>query len=78
MESPNLTGSSANYDWGYNAISNAGNQENSGWRTLTNGEWSYLLMTRSTASGIRYAKAQVNGINGVILLPDNWNNSTTH
>ena len=60
-------------DWGYNAISNGGNQENSGWRTLTKDEWNYLFNTRSTASGIRYAKAQVNGINGVILLPDDWN-----
>ena len=31
---------------------------------------------RSTSSGIRYAKAQVNNINGVILVPDNWSVST--
>ncbi len=30
-------------DWGYNAISNGGNTENSGWRTLTNKEWVWLL-----------------------------------
>ena len=59
-------------DWGYNAISNGGNQENYGWRTLTKNEWEYLFFTRSTSSGIRYAKAQVNGIKGVILLPDDW------
>ena len=59
-------------DWGYNAISNGGNQENIGWRTLTHEEWEYLFNTRNTPSGIRYAKANVNNVNGVILLPDNW------
>ena len=73
-----LTGSYANSDWGvYNAISNGGNTTNT-WRTLTggsDGEWKYIFESRSTASGIRYAKAQVNGVNGVILLPDDWNES---
>lgn len=77
MPSPNLTGSSANYDWGvYNPIINGGNTSNT-WRTLTADEWDYVLNTRSTASGIRYAKAQITGvdgepINGVVLLPDSW------
>ena len=72
MASPNLTGSSANYDWGvYNAISNGGNVGNL-WRTPTESEWDYVFNTRNTVSGIRYAKAQVNGVNGVILLPDAW------
>jgi len=30
-------------DWGYNAISNGGNTQNSGWRTLTKDEYGYLL-----------------------------------
>jgi hypothetical protein len=30
-------------DWGYNAISNGGNTVNSGWRTLTSSEWTWLL-----------------------------------
>ena len=73
--SNNLTGSYANSDWGYyNAISNGGNQ-NHQWRTLTSGEWVYVFDTRSTASGIRYAKANVNNVNGVILLPDDWSAS---
>lgn len=47
--SSNLTG---NADWGYNAISNGGNQENSGWRTPEggpegSGEWYYLLYQRT-------------------------------
>lgn len=75
MPSPNLNGSSANYDWGvYNPISNGGDQTNQ-WRTLTYEEWSYVFNTRVTTSGIRYAKANVNNVNGVILLPDDWNSS---
>ena len=67
-----LTGDYANADWGvYNAIVNGGNMPNQ-WRTLTNSEWDYVLNSRSTPSGIRYAKGIVNGVNGVILLPDDW------
>ena len=74
----NLYSQSGKADWGYNRISNGGNVENQ-WRSLTggnDGEWNYVLNGRTTASGIRYAKAQVNGVNGVILVPDNWNVST--
>lgn len=68
----NLTGSYANADWGvYNPISNGGNQAGL-WRTLTKQEWTYVFNTRVTSSDTRYAKANVNNINGVILLPDNW------
>lgn len=66
-------------DWGYNPISNGGNTENGGWRTLSGGpgsEWAYVFNGRVTPSGIRFAKAQVNNIDGVILLPDDWNAST--
>ncbi len=38
-------------------------------------EWLYLLDKRSTVTGIRYAKANVEGINGLLLLPDDWDNS---
>ena len=58
-------------DWGNNTISNGGNQGNQ-WRTLTITEWQYVLEARSTNSDIRYAKAKVNGVNGVIILPDDW------
>ena len=71
----NLYDGNGQADWGYNAISNGGNTENSGWRTLTQGEWDYVFNSRSTSSGIRYAKAQVAGVNGVILLPDDWSTS---
>lgn len=64
-----------NYDWGvYNRISNGGNQVGQ-WRTLTKDEWVYVFDIRNTSSGIRYAKACVNNMNGVILLPDDWNTS---
>lgn len=63
-------------DWGYNRIQNGGNQEHYGWRTLTNVEWEYLFNGRQTASGIRFVKAVVKGVNGVILLPDDWAIST--
>ena len=43
MPDMNLTGTSANYDWGVNnPISNGGNTANQ-WRTLTQPEWSYIL-----------------------------------
>ena len=59
-------------DWGVNPISNGGNAANM-WRTLKNAEWEYLLNTRATTTGIRYAKATVNGVPGVIIIPDEWN-----
>ena len=71
----NLYDESGQADWGYNPISNGGDSPDV-WRTLTQSEWAYVFDTRSTTSGIRYAKAQVNGVNGVILLPDDWSTST--
>ncbi|MCR5325324.1 MAG: hypothetical protein K6E37_01070, partial [Bacteroidales bacterium] len=71
-----LTGSNAKSDWGvYNAISNGGKQAGL-WRTMTHNEFDYLIFKRSTTSGIRFAKAVVNNINGLILFPDNWSKST--
>jgi hypothetical protein len=67
----NLNDQTGQADWGYNPISNGCNQPNQ-WRTLTNYEWWFLLYQRTTTSGIRYVKACVNGVNGVILLPDDW------
>lgn len=52
------------------------NNDEAGWRTLTRDEWNYVLNTRSTTSGIRYAKATVNDVKGLILLPDTWTAST--
>ena len=71
----NLYDQTGQADWGYNAISNGGNQTNQ-WRALTGDEWQYVFNLRATSSGRRYAKAKVNNVNGVILLPDNWSSST--
>ena len=49
----NLYNQTGQADWGYNAISNGGNAENSGWRTLTRQEWEYVFNTRTTTSRIR-------------------------
>lgn len=63
----------ANSDWGqYNVISNGGMIAGK-WRVMDTGEWNHLLNNRHTISGAHYAKAQVQGVNGIILLPDNWN-----
>jgi hypothetical protein len=61
-------------DWGYNAISNGGNKENL-WHTLTMEEWNYVFNTRNTLTGLRFVKAYVHGVHGVVLFPDNWNNN---
>ena len=55
-------------DWGSNKI--GGDAPNT-WRTLTYKEWKYLLETRDNATSLK-GVAQVNGINGLIFLPDNW------
>lgn len=71
----NLYDQTGKADWGYNKISNGGNQENYGWRTPTKDEWEYLINGRNTPSGIRYVFAKVNGVYGLLLLPDNWSTS---
>ena len=67
----NLYDETGQADWGANPILNGGNTPNQ-WRTLTTQEWQYLFNTRS---GIRFAKAVVNDICGVVLLPDGWDES---
>ena len=55
-------------DWGTNKI---GNDAPNTWRTLTYDEWNYLRNGRPNASSLR-GVSQVNGVNGLVLLPDNW------
>ena len=55
-------------DWGVNKI---GSYAPNTWRTLTYNEWYYLLTNRSNASNLK-GVVQVNGVNGLILLPDAW------
>ncbi|MCQ2304516.1 MAG: hypothetical protein MJZ97_05955 [Bacteroidales bacterium] len=70
----NLSDFTGEADWGYNAISNGGNQEGL-WRTLSSSEWDYVLLHRVTSSGIRFAAAKVNNQRGYVVLPDDWSSS---
>ena len=65
-------------DWGSN--SDLQTALGTGWFTLSKDEWVYLFGTdssnkRTTTSGLYFAKATVNGVSGVILLPDDWSTS---
>ena len=76
MVDRNLTGTSANYDWGvYNAISNGGGKT-AIWRTLTGDEWSYLFLMRKNAKYL-WSQATINGVYGIIILPDNFSTPTS-
>ena len=72
-----LVGGYAYADWGvYNAIWGGGGQPGM-WRALTFDEWEYLLFSRtnSTACGfenVRFHKATVAGVAGLIVFPDNY------
>ena len=59
-----------NHDWGANAISNGGNEPNH-WRTMSPDEWAYIFHDRANAKS-RLGLGKVNGVNGFILLPDDW------
>ena len=64
--------SNTDYDWGtHNAISNGGNMTHL-WRTLTWDEWLYIFHGRSNFENL-FSLGSVNGIKGLILLPDDWN-----
>lgn len=68
-ENNNLTGDFAYADWGqYNTIND---DVSLTWRTLTDEEWHYLFEIRADA-GSKYGAAKVNGIAGVVVLPDEW------
>ena len=67
----NSTGDYTNGDWGmYNKISNGGNKTGQ-WRTLSEYEWYYLINRRSNAHRLK-GQGSVNNVNGLILLPDDW------
>ena len=66
----NLYDESGKADWGYNAISNGGNTVNSGWRTLTKDEWTYLFANHT------YGAHTVHSQNGIIVLPDGVSSAT--
>ena len=62
-------------DWGYNPILNGGNKEGL-WRTPGASELGHIMSRRTTASGLRYVLAKIDGKRGVIFLPDDWKEST--
>ena len=67
---------SSYHEWGANAITNGGNTTNK-WRTLTRNEWQYLLFSRTTTTNLatsnaRFAKANVNSKNGLIIFPNHY------
>ena len=71
----NPTNKSSNYDdyptfvdWGVNKI---GSDAPNTWRSLTKEEWAYIILGRYNAEELK-GVAQVNGVNGLILLPDDW------
>ena len=55
-------------DWGINKI---GSDSPNTWRTLSQDEWDFLIDQRQSANSLK-GIAQVNGVNGLIILPDNW------
>ena len=55
-------------DWGVNKI---GSDAPNTWRTLTYDEWFFVIKKRYNAKKL-FGVAQVNGVNGLILLPDGW------
>ncbi|MBO4250738.1 MAG: hypothetical protein J5884_05715 [Paludibacteraceae bacterium] len=57
-------------EWGNNPITNGGKIAQM-WRTLTKDEWVYLFFGRKDAAKL-FSMGKVNGVNGTILLPDNW------
>lgn len=74
-------GENSEWDWGHNAISNGGNTAGT-WRTLTNDEWLYLFGMEGNdmekdghARYRKYFRATVNDVLGVVLLPDDVDES---
>ena len=55
-------------DWGNNQI---GKDAPNTWRTLSKEEFEYLIDGRPNAAQLK-GVAEVNGVNGFILLPDEW------
>lgn len=67
--SNNLTGEYVYADWGiYNQI---GDDAPGTWRTLTKHEWDYLFQKRPNAKS-KWGTAKVNGMTGLVVLPDEW------
>ena len=71
IDATSITGTK--YDWGLNnVISNGGNKAGL-WHLLAIDEWEYIVHSRN---GSRFAKATVNNVRGLLLLPDGWSTAT--
>lgn len=66
----NTTNESLKSDWSVvaNAASLGGHSD---WITLTSSQWKYILSDRTDASN-KYGHGSVNGVHGMIILPDVW------
>jgi hypothetical protein len=73
-ENNELLGAYAYADWGrYNTIQNGSTVDDASiWRTLSGDECEYLFHGRSNAENL-FGLGTVNGVQGIIVLPDNWN-----
>ena len=56
-------------EWGDNLITNGGEYS---WRTLTADEWRYIFLEREGARN-KFGFATIDGTNGLVVLPDDWN-----
>lgn len=66
-----LSGSNQQADWAYFNPIDYGGDTAKYWRTLSAGEWSYLLAGRREAVA-KVGIASVEGVNGLVILPDEW------
>ncbi len=68
-------GNGQKYDWGWGFCLSDGGMaqyiEGCCWRTLTRSEWNYLIFERKKAEK-KIGNARVNGVYGLVLLPDKW------
>ena len=60
-------GMSGQADWGHGRTFNG----TADWRTLKDSEWDYMLNSRTNAALLK-STGNINGVNGAILLPDDW------
>lgn len=58
-------------DWGVYNKEVIENNDGKNWRTLTSAEWAYVFQGRTDASQ-KYGHGSVNGVKGMIILPDVW------
>ena len=59
------------YDWGtFNPIENGGNKAGL-WHTIGAYSWEYIITERVNSRNL-YGVACIDGINGLVLLPDDW------